>query len=201
MYKIEKKKMIIIVILGILTIVSIIKIIDTYFEKNNTKETGILNIISKEETNEETEEKIVIYITGEVLNEGVYELKRGSRIANAIEAAGGTKENANLKNVNLAYELDDGEKIYIPNVNEEETEIVEDGIGEKDEKNKETVININKANSEQLQDLSGIGENTALSIIKYREENGKFNTIEEIMNVPGIGENKFENIKDKIKVK
>lgn len=85
MYKIEKKKMIIIVILGILTIVSIIKIIDTYFEKNNTKETGILNIISKEETNEETEEKIVIYITGEVLNEGVYELKRGSRIANAIE--------------------------------------------------------------------------------------------------------------------
>ena len=167
MYKIEKKKMIIIVILGILTIVSIIKIIDTYFEKNNTKETGILNIISKEETNEETEEKIVIYITGEVLNEGVYELKRGSRIANAIEAAGGTKENANLKNVNLAYELDDGEKIYIPNVNEEETEIVEDGIGEKDEKNKETVININKANSEQLQDLSGIGENTALSIIKY----------------------------------
>ena len=60
MYKIEKKKMIIIVILGILTIVSIIKIIDTYFEKNNTKETGILNIISKEETNEETDRKSVV---------------------------------------------------------------------------------------------------------------------------------------------
>lgn len=201
MNKIEKKKMIIIGIIIVLGIISIIKSIDTYFEKNNTKEIGILNIIQKEETDEEIEEKIIIYITGEVEKEGVYELDRGSRIANAIEAAGGTKENANLKNVNLAYELEDGEKIYIPNVNEEENQIVEDGAGENFEKNKETIININKADSEQLQELRGIGESTAISIIKYREENGKFSTIEEIMNVPGIGENKFETIKEKIKVK
>lgn len=201
MYKIDKKKLIIIGIILILIIISIIKIIDTYFEKNNTKETGILNIISKEERQEELEEKVVIYITGEVINEGVYELNSGSRITNAIEAAGGVKETANLRNVNLAYELSDGEKIYIPNINEENSEIIEEGIGESFEKNKETIININKADSEQLQNLTGIGESTALSIIKYREENGKFNTIEEIMNVPGIGENKFENIKEKIKVK
>lgn len=197
MSKIEKKKLIIIGIIMIIGIISIIKIIDTYFEKNNTKETGILNIIQREEI-EETEEKIIIYITGEITNEGVYELEKGSRIANAIEAAGGTKENANLRNVNLAYELEDGEKIYIPNINEEESEIIEDGTGEN---LKEAVININKANSEQLQELSGIGENTAQSIIKYREENGRFSTIEDIMNVPGIGESKFETIKENIKVK
>ena len=196
MNKIEKKKLIIIGIISLIIIVIIIKLIDTIFEKNNTKETGILNIIT-EEKSKETEEKIVIYITGEVINEGVYELDIGSRIANAIEAAGGTKETANLRNVNLAYELEDGEKIYIPNINETENEILD---AEKDE-HKETEININKANIKELQELSGVGESTAESIIKYREENGKFNTIEEIMNVPGIGENKFENIKEKIKVK
>lgn len=195
MNKIEKKKLIIIGIISLIIIVIIIKLIDTKFEKNNTKETGILNIITEEE-NKETEEKIVIYITGEVINEGVYELDIGSRIANAIEAAGGTKETANLRNVNLAYELEDGEKIYIPNINETENEILD---AEKEDKERE--ININKANIEELQELSGVGESTAESIIKYREENGKFRTIEEIMNVPGIGENKFENIKEKIKVK
>ncbi len=195
MNKIEKKKLIIIGIISLIIIVIIIKLIDTKFEKNNTKETGILNIITEEES-KETEEKIVIYITGEVINEGVYELDIGSRIANAIEAAGGTKETANLRNVNLAYELEDGEKIYIPNINETENEILD---AEKEDKERE--ININKANIEELQELSGVGESTAESIIKYREENGKFSTIEEIMNVPGIGENKFENIKEKIKVK
>lgn len=196
MDKIEKKKFIIIGIISIITIIIVIKLIDTKFEKNNTKETGIMNIITQEE-NKETEEKIVIYITGEVTNEGVYELDAGSRIANAIEAAGGTKETANLRNVNLAYELEDGEKIYIPNINETESEILDT----EKETPKETEININKANSEELQELSGVGESTAESIIKYREENGKFSSIEEIMNVPGIGENKFENIKEKIKVK
>lgn len=195
MNKIEKKKLIIIGIISLIIIVIIIKLIDTKFEKNNTKETGILNIITEEES-KETEEKIVIYITGEVINEGVYELDIGSRIANAIEAAGGTKETANLRNVNLAYELEDGEKIYIPNINETENEILD---AEKEDKERE--ININKANIEELQELSGVGESTAESIIKYREENGKFSTVEEIMNVPGIGENKFENIKEKIKVK
>ena len=124
MNKIEKKKLIIIGIISLIIIVIIIKLIDTKFEKNNTKETGILNIIT-EEKSKETEEKIVIYITGEVINEGVYELDIGSRIANAIEAAGGTKETANLRNVNLAYELEDGEKIYIPNINETENEILD----------------------------------------------------------------------------
>lgn len=200
MGKNEKKKIAIAGIIIVIAIVIVIKIIDSKFEKNNTKETGILNII-QQEYSDTKEEKIVIYITGEIVNEGVYELEIGSRLTNAIEAAGGTKETANLKNVNLAYELEDGEKIYIPNINEEENEITQFESTESLKENKKSTININKANSEELQELSGIGESTATSIIEYRKENGKFNTIEEIMNVPGIGENKFENIKEKIKVK
>jgi len=194
--KIENKKILIISsIILIVIIIAIIKIVDEYFSSNK-EEINILNISTESENKEETEEKIIIYITGEVVNEGVYELSSGSRIANAIEAAGGTKETANLKNVNLAYELEDGEKIYIPNINEDIENQALDG-----EETKDKIININKADIKELQELTGIGESTAESIIKYREENGKFNIIEDIMNVPGIGENKFENIKEKIKVK
>lgn len=202
MRKIENKKILIIGTIIFIIIIVIIKFTDIYLGEKNTTKDELVDLIETSEKTEEQEEKIIIYITGEVINEGVYELKEGSRIANAIEAAGGTKETANLKNVNLAYELEDGEKIYIPNINEEAEEIIQDGnTGIIGEENKEKVININKANTEELQELNGIGESTAKSIIKYREENGKFNTIEDIMNVPGIGENKFENIKEQIKVK
>ena len=119
----------------------------------------------------------------------------------AIEKAGGQTEEANLKNVNLAYELEDGQKIYIPNKSEENTnEITDDGVTEIDSKENDT-ININKANEKELQELNGIGESLASSIIKYREDNGKFKNIEDLKNVPGIGESKFSNIKEKIKVK
>ena len=202
MRKIENKKFLIIGIIIFIIIIAIIKFTDNYLNQTNTSQAELSNLIETNEKTEVSEEKIIIYITGEVTNEGVYELKEGSRIANAIEAAGGTKETANLKNVNLAYELEDGEKIYIPNINEETEEIIQDeNTGIINEESKEKIININKANSKELQELSGIGENTAESIIKYREANGNFNTIEEIMNVPGIGENKFENIKEQIKVK
>lgn len=195
--KLEKEKFIIIAIVGILAIICIIKIIDNNYQKQDTKkiETGIIETKNNTEENEETEEKIIVYITGEVKKEGVIELKYGSRIADAIEKAEGLTENANIKNVNLAYELEDGQKIYIPNKNEQETIIPEEN------KEENQVININKANSDELQNLNGIGKSLAGTIIKYREENGKFKKIEELMNVPGIGENKFNNIKDKIKVK
>ena len=146
-------------------------------------------------------ETIKVYVTGEVKNQGVIELEQGSRIVDAIEKAGGQTEEANLKNVNLAYELEDGQKIYIPNKSEENiNEITDDGVTGIDNKENDT-ININKADEKELQELNGIGESLASSIIKYREDNGKFKNIEDLKNVPGIGESKFSNIKEKIKVK
>ena len=202
MFKKENnKKIIVYILIGIVVVIASIKLIDIYYQNNNEKIT-IQNVLTTEDEPEKIEnETIKVYVTGEVKNQGVIELEQGSRIVDAIEKAGGQTEEANLKNVNLAYELEDGQKIYIPNKSEENTnEITDDGITGIDSKENDT-IDINKADEKELQELNGIGESLASSIIKYREDNGKFKNIEDLKNVPGIGESKFSNIKEKIKVK
>lgn len=203
MFKKENnKKIIVYILIGIVVVIASIKLIDIYYQNNNNEEITIQNVLTTEDEPEKIEnETIKVYVTGEVKNQGVIELEQGSRIVDAIEKAGGQTEEANLKNVNLAYELEDGQKIYIPNKSEENTnEITDDGITGSDSKENDT-ININKANEKELQELNGIGESLASRIIKYREDNGKFKNIEDLKNVPGIGESKFSNIKEKIKVK
>lgn len=202
MFKKENnKKIIVYILIGIVVVIGAIKLIDIYYQNNN-EEITIQNVLTTEDEPEKIEnETIKVYVTGEVKNQGVIELEQGSRIVDAIEKAGGQTEEANLKNVNLAYELEDGQKIYIPNKSEENTnEITDDGITGIDSKENDT-IDINKADEKELQELNGIGESLASSIIKYREDNGKFKNIEDLKNVPGIGESKFSNIKEKIKVK
>lgn len=188
-----------------------------FYMSTKTKESdySTINEITEQETEEveeETEEKevpkeIVVHITGAVQNEGIVKLKEGSRIIDAVEAAGGMTSDANLKMINLAYAIRDGQKIYIPRVSdlEEGVEISGDtGIyGTMDtemqiDSNANTKININTANKNQLTSITGIGESTANKIIQYREKNGKFKNIEEIKNVSGIGELKYNNIKDYI---
>lgn len=203
MNKEKKIKLALTIAIGIIAIVGIIKAVDIYYEKNNTEQISISNFIENEIEDEKDNTKIKVYITGEVKNQGVIELEEGDRIADAIEKAGGQTEQASLKNVNLAYQLEDGQKIYIPNINDTETEIIDDGAsGVVDDATiKQTVVNINKADEKELQSLNGIGESLATSIVQYRKENGKFETIEDLKNVPGIGDSKFENIKEYIKVK
>ena len=162
------------------------------------------NVIEENEVEEkenEMEEKIIIHITGEVEEGGIIELEKGARISDAIEEAGGITEEADLANVNLAYSLSDGQKIKIPNINEKNEEaIVEEKAGDNIiiEENKEEKININKATQTEIETLPGIGPSTALKIINYRNEHGKFKNVEDIKNVPGIGDTKFENIKEYI---
>lgn len=202
MNKEKKIKLAITIAIGIIVIIGIIKIVDIYYEKNNTEKISMSNFIENETEDEKGNTKIKVYITGEVKNQGVIELEEGDRIADAIEKAGGQTEQASLKNVNLAYQLEDGQKIYIPNVNDNETEIIDDGAsGVVDDTTNQTVVNINKADETELQSLNGIGESLATSIVQYRKENGKFERIEDLKNVPGIGDSKFENIKEYIKVK
>lgn len=203
MNKEKKIKLALTIAIGIIAIVGIIKAVDIYYEKNNTEQISISNFIENETEDEKDNTKIKVYITGEVKNQRVIELEEGDRIADAIEKAGGQTEQASLKNVNLAYQLEDGQKIYIPNINDTETEIIDDGAsGVVDDATiKQTVVNINKADEKELQSLNGIGESLATSIVQYRKENGNFETIEDLKNVPGIGDSKFENIKEYIKVK
>lgn len=173
------------------------------YSKNNSNE-----IIEEDvyiETSSEIEEKnkIMLHITGEVNSPGIIEIEEGSRLADAIEAAGGLTENADINKINLAYPVKDGQKINIPNVNSVDTSsYITDNIGEniiiEDISSNTNLVNINTATQTELETLTGIGPSTALKIIKYREENGKFKIIEDIKNVPGIGDSKFEAIKDEI---
>lgn len=149
-------------------------------------------------------EKIKVHITGEVKNEGIVELEEGARIDDAIKMAGDVTEFADLSKVNLAYELSDGQKVYIPSKNEEIEEYASLDAGENVLEESEAIggkININVADSSALQTINGVGESLAGKIIAYREANGKFKSIEDLKNVSGIGDKKFEDIKDKIVVK
>lgn len=151
----------------------------------------------------EAKNTIIVHVAGCVEKEGVVELEEGARIADAIEKAGGATLDANMSKVNLAYKLKDGQKLYVPSniEDDEETAIVtEKGEGIQGEANGKTgaKININTATQTELETLSGIGPSMALKIIEYRTKNGEFNTIEDIKNVPGIGDAKFEAIKDEI---
>lgn len=145
----------------------------------------------------------VVHVCGEVVNPGIYELPAGSRIYEAVKAAGGFTENAEEESVNLASPIEDGVQIRI--YSKEETETLAAGAApfdgfEASGEGKEPVVNLNTATKEELMTLSGIGESRAEDIIRYREENGGFQNIEDIMKVSGIKDAAFQKIKDRITV-
>lgn len=142
------------------------------------------------------DDKIMIDMKGAVRNPGVYEMKAGDRVTQAIEKAGGLKEKADELNVNLAEQLQDGTVVYIPSKGEEENR-PKTAAGEKED----APVNINTATLDELQAISGVGQKKAEAIIAYREENGRFQTAEDLMNVSGFGEKSFERIKTSITVK
>lgn len=204
----NKKQKTIFIVIGIIMVFFIGYYIVKKTEENNYIELETIeeNIIEEEknELKEEiTDEEIIVHITGEVENEGIIKIKKDSRLADVIEEAGGITDNADLSKINLAYSIKDGQKIYIPNKNDKENdgEYITEEAGEQvvEESKKETgKVNINSAKQTELETLSGVGPSTALKIINYREANGKFETIEDIKNVPGIGDAKFESIKEDI---
>lgn len=134
--------------------------------------------------------QIAVHIKGAVATPGLYELDPSSRVIDAIAAAGGVLENANIDAINLAQFLEDGTEVIIP--------VKEETASEQSGYKHEEKININTATEQQLCTLEGIGSATAKKIIAYRTEHGGFAVKEEIMSVSGIGEKKFENIKNKI---
>lgn len=156
----------------------------------------------------EDKEEIAVHITGEVKKQGIIYLEKGSRVADAIKKAGGETKDADLSQINLAYILQDGQKIYVPNKNEKISQYITEKSGNNDTEenttsnsNKEDKkVNINTANQSELDQLPGIGPSIAQKIIEYREENGNFKNIQELQNVKGIGNAKYEEIKDNVTV-
>lgn len=145
---------------------------------------------------------VCVHVSGCVANPGIYYLSEGSRVADAIQAAGGCTDDAAPGSINQARVVNDGEQIAVPSAEEAAGAaagaqgVVSTGAG--DMSGAGGLVNINTADATLLQTLDGIGEATAAKIIKDREANGPYRTIEDIKRVSGIGDKKFENIKDSI---
>ena len=155
---------------------------------------------------QETEESatIFVHVAGEVKNPGMVELASNERVAKAIELAGGATENAQLDSINLAKKCEDGEQITVPSKVAAESS----GTASSDSSSSQASgasssssngkVNINTADAAGLQQISGIGPSKAQKIIAYREQNGKFKSVEDLINVSGIGEKTLASIKDQI---
>ena len=143
---------------------------------------------------------VTIYISGEVNNPGIVTIESDKRLYDAVEKLGGVTQNADLNRINLAIKLNDEEHYIIPKIGEDNIISQDISVNNIDTiKNEQTSkININTATIEELDNLPGVGESTANKILNYREENGIFKSIEEVKNVNGIGEKKYIDIKDKI---
>ena len=179
--------------------------------KDNKEKEG--NEEDKKE-NISSETGIFVHIDGYVNNPGVYQIKENERTNVLIEKAGGLKNGYSIKNINLAAKLSDGDKVYIPSIEEEKSLVNQNNnvnTGGKHINNgnnsnnnvsitKNNKININTANVSELKQITGIGESTANKIIDYRENVGKFKKIEDIKEVKGIGDSKFESLKNKITI-
>lgn len=166
---------------------------DKFLIENNNFEENIVEI--QNETKQEKKEEIVVHVAGEVKKPGIVILNKGERVIDAINAAGGKTEEADYTNINLASILEDGQKIYIPNINDKE-----ENSTNSNEETKDGVININKAGVQELEGLPGIGNSIARSIVEYRNENGAFKSKEDIQNVTGIGEQKYKKIQKYIEI-
>ena len=185
------------IIIFLLIIVAVLGYTIWNFTKDNPNETEIDDLMINTNTENITNtldtqattapsEKIIIYIIGCVKTPGVYELDVDSRVSNAVDAAGGLLETADLTKINLAYKLEDGQKITIPSINDktDEGSTYEDFITDSSENTisqtnstsmqKSSIVNINSATQTELETLPGIGPSIASKIISYRNENGKF---------------------------
>lgn len=186
----------ILVILGIIIVSAVVN-----FRQNHSDEIDLNKVDSGSETTSQqtaNSEKYYVDISGEVKNPGVYHVKKGTRLVDLIEKAGGLTQKANLDAINQASFVEDGSKIIIPS---------KDGSSESSGETGETSsgitatgkVNINQASQDELMTLPGVGAVIAQRIIEYRSAN-RFGSIEDIKNVKGIGDATYEKLKDLIAV-
>lgn len=170
-------------------------LLETFWQDTETATTEVDCV----EVSEQIKEVLIyVHVCGAVAKEDVYVLPEGSRGIDAVQAAGGFTADAATAYCNLAKVLADGMRLYIPTKEEVDAGLVPGVSGQ--ETQLTGMVNINTAEKEELMTLPGIGESKADSIVKYRSKVGRFQTIEELKNVSGIGEAVFESLCDKITV-
>ena len=170
-------------------------------EENETKSSDS----ESENKNEKniSPKEITEYVSGEVNNPGIVTLKSDDRLADAVKILGGVTKKADMNNINLAIKLEDEMHYIIPkkgdktnNSNQATNTNVNNNQVANETNSQNTKVNINTASIQELDTIPGVGEATANKILSYREENGNFKKIEEIKNVKGIGDKKYENMKE-----
>lgn len=180
-------------VLAVIVILCFYLISDSKEEKELISE----NQVVQEQSETEYTGDVIVDICGQVMEEKVVKLPSGSRVEDAIEAAGGLTEKADLTDINRAQILEDGEKIYIPETGEKKEE---SSSSESSGVASDGKVNINSASEEELETLDGIGPVTAGKIVQWRTEYGSFKTIDDLKEVNGIGEKTFAQLKEKITV-
>jgi competence protein ComEA len=167
---------------------------DQQFSNAQTPEPLSIDKSADKETKEKKKEtiSIMVDVQGSVERPGVYQMNEGDRVIHAIQKAGGFLSDAEIRSVNQAQKISDEMIIYVAKKGEDYTSETPASVQE------ETKININTADAARLQELSGVGPSKAESIITYREENGPFTSINQLLEVRGIGEKTIEEWKDKI---
>ena len=189
------------IVLIVALIIIFVKVMNTDFF--STSDDGITvqkayDSSAKDSLNDESDEDdgyIYTHITGEIKKPGVYKMKAGTRMDDLVKEAGGLTDDADIDQINLSEKLVDEERIIVPS----KSGSSEEGMTSTAIDTKTKKININKASLSELMTLPGVGEKTAQKFIDYREQK-KFKKIEDVMNIEGIGENKFKNIKEYISV-
>ena len=145
--------------------------------------------------------ELKVYITGAVRNPGVYDIEQGSRLAQVVEAAGGATDDADLIVVNLAARVTDEEHWHIPRQGEVTQAPLAMVTTPQADSSGSQKININSATAEELVDLPEIGETLAQRIVDYREANGPFSSVDDLIEVRGIGSATLDAIRDLVKVR
>lgn len=175
---------------------------DRMGDKPDNQVTDAFETEATEEPKENVEaQKVYIHIIGAVKKPGVYVFSHRPRVIEVVEQAGGFTRDAVQSGVNQAEIVEDGCQLRIESKKDKKTEFTEKGQDSDESQEKDDgLININTATKEELMTLTGIGESKALSIISYRETEGKFKAIEDIMNITGIKNGVFDKIKNQIKV-
>ncbi|MSO87864.1 MAG: ComEA family DNA-binding protein [Acidimicrobiia bacterium] len=145
----------------------------------------------------------VVHVAGAVITPGLHELPAGARVADAITAAGGLRPDADATGINLAAPLSDGTRLYVPVVGETPPPVVLGATGPTSASGTDlpaAAVNLNTAGEEELDGLPGVGPATASAIINYRQEVGGFASVDELLDVPGIGEAKLEQLRPLVTV-
>ena len=183
------------------------KIEDNNIKYEESMDKNEKSLLEKKSNAKESEPKeISVYISGEISSPGVVKLPNGSRLDDAIKKLGGLSKDADTNRINLALKLEDSSHYIIPKKGENlqvdngqtQSSLNTSQTSSSNNGNNSNKIDINSADEKKLQEIPGVGPSTSKKIIDYRNKEGKFKDIEDLKNISGIGEKKFENMKDSI---